>query len=628
MVRKTGPGIRHKAVLLAVAATLVTGILLAFVTFQLLERFADENLRDDLRHESRVLESRLRDRARGNLHLAVSAASSARIAELMLAGARDELFQEVAPQFRRLQSDHGIDNMHFVTADGLTLLRVHAPGSFGDPIARMRPMVAAALDTRGQAYGLEWGVNGLVLRGITAVVAPDGRLAGTVEFGAFVTDRLLSDPLGDDADVRFAIYGRRPASMGGQPQDGFVVVARSNPSAPATLAPQDAVAIQGTPSPIREAASEGRPGYTQAFPLHDHRGEIIAVVSIWMDGKDFAELHERMLATYIVLGLVVALITLLVARLMADRVARPILDLSNQITELTGGNLRVEVSHQARGDEVGVIARAMEELRTRLLLDRRRERLLRHRDRLQALGNMTGSIVHEVNNALQPVSLAAELIGAKTTDEATQKRVARIQSSIESVKRLLRQLLDFARRDEGPDGRERTGSEELPALMEHCAILVHSALKAGQSVSFLGTMPAVKVRCEQTGLVQVLLNLCRNGFDAMGGTGEITITTRIMPVAADDPLAAVVQPGDYAQIAVQDNGPGIPEEIRDRILEPFFTTKARGEGTGLGLSIVYGMVTEWGGHLSFTTKTGRGTTFRVLLPVEAVPAEPVMAKAA
>jgi two-component system cell cycle sensor histidine kinase/response regulator CckA len=124
------------------------------------------------------------------------------------------------------------------------------------------------------------------------------------------------------------------------------------------------------------------------------------------------------------------------------------------------------------------------------------------------------------------------------------------------------------------------------------------------------------------------MNLCVNARDAMPSGGTLTVETYMVemkdPPNADDP-----PPGHWVVLSVGDTGTGIPEEVRPHLFEPFFTTKELGKGTGLGLSTVYGIVTTAGGHIRFTTATGKGTTFRIYLPAasgsKASPSAPAIA---
>lgn len=624
-----GRGIRQRVGLLATAAVVLTALAFGMAALALLEGFLDDTLAEDFHREHLAVEARLNARADANLFLATSIAARNGVVRAMRAGDREALLALVEPPYRQLREDFSIDSMYFLSPEGVAVLRLHAPSLYGDNLAPTRPMVAEAIATRGQLRGVEWGINGLVVRGMRSVSGPDGEHLGLVEVGSFINDRLLREITPPSTSgIQLAIYARRPGGRADSGGDALPpsLVATTDPLAPQALPAADLAALDGVDRPIRRAVSrDGVPGYERVFALHDYRGQVFGLLRLWSDGSVHRALERRALGIFLAIGGIGVLLAVALGQALGRTLTNPILDLAAQITALREGRLDGQIAHTGRTDEIGAIARAMEGLRAQLLLDRRKERLLRHRDRLQAIGNMTGNVAHELNNVLQPIGIAAEILEMEPMGEAAQRRLGTIQVSLERAHQLLRRLLDFSRAEEGAAAeRDAVRAVPVPALVAQCDDLLQPALGRNQVVAFGAAVPEALVRCDPAGFCQVMLNLCRNGFDAMDGAGRIEIGMAVVQVAPEDALSAVVRPGRYLRFDVRDHGPGIPEAIRDRVLEPFFTTKPQGEGTGLGLSIAYGMVAEWGGHLSFTTETGKGTTFHILLPA----AEPMPCGAA
>jgi len=121
-------------------------------------------------------------------------------------------------------------------------------------------------------------------------------------------------------------------------------------------------------------------------------------------------------------------------------------------------------------------------------------------------------------------------------------------------------------------------------------------------------------------LEQVLVNLCINARDAMNGVGVVHVSVR--SVAVDDAFCASCRnriSGNFVELAVRDEGPGIASEVLERVFEPFYSTKAVGKGTGMGLAVVHGIVHEHGGHVIVDTARGQGTAFRIVLPATDAP---------
>jgi signal transduction histidine kinase/CheY-like chemotaxis protein len=251
------------------------------------------------------------------------------------------------------------------------------------------------------------------------------------------------------------------------------------------------------------------------------------------------------------------------------------------------------------------------------------EEQLRQAQKMDALGQLTGGIAHDFNNVLTVITGTIEILAEEVAARPASAAIARlIGEAAERGAELTAHLLAFARKQplrprETDVNRLVVESAKLmgPTLGEH--IEIESRLA--------DTLSAALVDPGQ--LSSALLNLAINSRDAMPHGGKLTLETR--DVTFDPEYAAAngdLRAGSYVMIAASDTGTGIPEAIRDRVFDPFFSTKGVGKGTGLGLSMVYGFVKQSGGHIKLYSEEGYGTTFRLYLPqAEALP-EPVAAE--
>jgi two-component system cell cycle sensor histidine kinase/response regulator CckA len=238
---------------------------------------------------------------------------------------------------------------------------------------------------------------------------------------------------------------------------------------------------------------------------------------------------------------------------------------------------------------------------------------LRQAQKMEAIGHLTGGIAHDFNNILTSVMgylvLAAERDAARG-DPKLARYLEQAQHSCDRAKDLIQQMLTFSRGRRG-DAR----SLDLSGLVTECARLLRSTLTATMELQTESADDTPAVRVDPVHVDQILLNLCINARDAMGGAGVVRVSTRrttLNRVAC----ASCRQPisGTFAELSVRDSGPGVPPHVMDRMFDPFFTTKEVGKGSGMGLSTVHGIVHEYGGHIVVDSAAAQGAEFRILLP--------------
>ena len=230
--------------------------------------------------------------------------------------------------------------------------------------------------------------------------------------------------------------------------------------------------------------------------------------------------------------------------------------------------------------------------------------------RMESIGTLAGGVAHDLNNVLQPIMMALELLRSKFTDEQSQDWINTIQVTAERGANLVKQILSFARGMEG---------EHTIVQVRHLISEVQKIIKdtLPKSIEIYTDTPKNlwTITGDPTQLHQVLINLCVNARDAMPYGGRLSISAENLFLDENYVRMNIdAQVGPYIAITVSDTGTGIPPEILDRIFEPFFTTKEYGKGTGLGLSTVFGIVKAHGGFINVYSEVGKGTRFKVYLP--------------
>ncbi|MBA4137966.1 MAG: hybrid sensor histidine kinase/response regulator [Opitutus sp.] len=234
---------------------------------------------------------------------------------------------------------------------------------------------------------------------------------------------------------------------------------------------------------------------------------------------------------------------------------------------------------------------------------------LRQAQKMESLGTLAGGIAHDFNNIIAVINGYAEFALLNPGDAALlQKCMREIKKASQRASGLVRQILTFSRKAE-----VRFAPLDLNQLTRELVALLAETFPRNLIFNFVLEENLPPLLADQNQLQQVILNLCVNARDAMPSGGSLTIaTTRVEGSAVP---AAVVGGRACACLAVTDTGTGMPPEVRARIFEPFYTTKAVNKGTGLGLAVVYGIVASHEGTIEVESEPGVGSTFKVYLPL-------------
>ena len=248
------------------------------------------------------------------------------------------------------------------------------------------------------------------------------------------------------------------------------------------------------------------------------------------------------------------------------------------------------------GNLTGKLVLIHDVTRVRQLEDR-----LQRRNRLEAMGQMVGSIAHEIRNPLGSVELFASMLRKDLRDQPQLRSYAEhISMAVQSMDRLLSNLLVYTRPD-----CSRLGWHETELLIREVLTLAIHAIPPDSVEVRCQVHPLVtQLWCDGAKMKQVLLNLVLNAVQAMPEGGTLTL--------AACPAPPQLQESPAIQLTVSDTGMGIPAELQSRVFDPFFTTKD--QGTGLGLAIVHALVEAHHGRIDVESSPGHGTSFLITLP--------------
>ena len=285
-----------------------------------------------------------------------------------------------------------------------------------------------------------------------------------------------------------------------------------------------------------------------------------------------------------------------------------------QLLRTLANQSAIAIENARAFDEIAQLSRTLEarvEGRTREL--RETQAQLMQSEKMRSLGQLVAGVAHELNNPIGFVhanlTLLDEYVDRLSMDVPAAKRerareviaklLSRSREGTTRVKEIVQSLRDFSRTDQ-VDLQRVSLNEEIDRTLG----LMEPRLKGGVEIERdYGELPTV--RCFAGQLNQVFMNLLMNACDALEGHGTIRIRTR--------------PEGDAVLLEFEDDGPGMPGDVRERIFEPFYTTKPVGQGTGLGLSLSHGIVANHGGEMEVRSDPGAGTTFSIRIPVEPPP---------
>ncbi len=247
------------------------------------------------------------------------------------------------------------------------------------------------------------------------------------------------------------------------------------------------------------------------------------------------------------------------------------------------------------------------------------ERRLQHAQRMEALGTLAGGIAHDFNNILSPIlgytEIAMEVI---PSDSRAQRMLRHVLTAAGRARELVQHILSFSRRAE-----TEKRPLQVQVVAKEALKLLRASIPSTISIRTEYNADSTAIMADAAEIHQIVMNLCTNAYYAMRDDGG-TLFVGIDEVDLEDPFSvcgAKIPPGRHLRLRISDTGKGIEPDIANKVFEPYFTTKEKGEGTGMGLAMVHGIVTDHEGCIALNSEVGVGTTFDVYFPVLAEPGQ-------
>ena len=565
----------------------------------------------------------------------------------------------LGPEMERVRRAEGLDVLTLIDATGHAFYRTRNPSlagdaMLGDEIVRralqdMTPAVGTVIVSReelakeseelcAQAFmqltptphsapmGVSQVSSGMMVKAAAPVFGVDGQLVGALLGGVVLNRKYDIIDRITKTVFKGELYGSQVVGTATIFQDD-VRISTNVKNADGSRA----ITTRGSEEVARAVLSQGETWRGRAFvvndwyiaayePIRDMGGMTIGMLYVGTLERPYVDSLWRHL--YVLLGITLAGVFLvsIVAITVAQRISRPVRAIAQAAQKVAQQDYSHKIEVNSR-DEIGYLGECFNRMTSELERAQRElkewgeklERKVEQRtaevkaiqghmlqaEKLAAIGKLAAGVAHEINNPLTGVLTNSSLLLADTPANSPLR--ADLQTIVDETMRcrkIVKGLLEFARQ-----AKPQTQLLDPNQVLEDVLGLVKNQASFRNIV--IETALASKlapVVADRDQLRQVVLNIVLNAAEAMSGGGVLRLSTTFDREAGT------------TRIAIQDSGPGIPEAIRARIFEPFYTTKRT--GTGLGLAIAYGIVEEHKGTIQVDSAPGRGTTMTVVLPAQ------------
>ncbi len=308
---------------------------------------------------------------------------------------------------------------------------------------------------------------------------------------------------------------------------------------------------------------------------------------------------------FLLMGLTL-LITLVVLVVLSILIAHTVRSLKVLVQAMDSMDLDSDVGILLpnRDDEIGILIQHFELLHQRLDTSKKQlieaQKQIYHAEKLASIGRLASGVAHEINNPLNGIKHCVYVIEKEPENqEQLRKYLALINEGLEHIESIVKKLLGFARKSSAQ--MERVNLNAI--ILQVVGLLEYRLSQKNIRFELKTDEKLPEIYGDASLLQEVVMNLLLNSYDAIeNNNGRIEITT-------------CVRNKTQVELRIEDNGKGIDTEDQDKIFDPFYTTKAPGEGTGLGLSVTLSIVQALGGKIEVVSKVGKGSLFKVILPI-------------
>jgi two-component system NtrC family sensor kinase len=351
--------------------------------------------------------------------------------------------------------------------------------------------------------------------------------------------------------------------------------------------------------------------YITAYePIEDIFGQRVGMLYVGVLEAKYADVRWKALSLFIMITVAGMALAIGLGYIIANKISRPVQQLIKASVQVSQGNLSPEIGSISKG-EIGVLQKTFKQMLASIQERDQRQKAeseikLLQSEKQASIGKLAGGVAHEINNPLTGIfTFTHMLLRRKDIPEEVRLDLETIAQETERVRKIVKGLLDFSRQTELD--REPTDVNRLVRFS--ISLVENQALIKGVNLSFEAGEGLPMITLDRNQMQSVLLNIIINALDATDPGGSITITSGIG--------VSTSKPGQNGiEILCTDTGCGISPENLNKLFDPFFTTKDVGHGTGLGLSVSYGIVERHEGTIWVQSKIGKGSTFKVWLPIE------------